>query len=74
MTKKPSRFTQGAWRTLLASVLSGEDRKLGELKLLDEGDRERLFEIPDHTFTPYLNLPVHERIRSAAQREKDGRQ
>ena len=70
--KETIAFYARSMETLLASVLSGEDRKLGELKLLDEGDRERLFEIPDHTFTPYLNLPVHERIRSAAQREKDG--
>ncbi len=58
-------------QTLLTQMVSGGQKKLGELEMLDLSDRENLFDIPDHTFRPYLNLPIHEAARREALRHRD---
>lgn len=58
-------------QTLMAQMMTGEKKKLAELEILDFSDRETFFDIPDHTFRPYLNLPVHEGARREALRRPE---
>ena len=54
---------------LVKSFTAGRNCLLGDLDALSAGDRVALVETPQHTVTPFVNLPVHTMI--ARQMEMD---
>lgn len=51
---------------IVESLISGSSGCLGEIDPLPLTDRLTLIDAPDHTYKPYLNMPIHEMVRRAA--------
>lgn len=51
---------------IVGSFVSGSFDRLGEIDPLALKDRLSLIDIPEHTYKPYLNMPVHEMARQKA--------
>lgn len=58
-----------SYRKLLDGILENDQTLLYDLPVLSAKDKRELIDIPNHTFTPYLNLSIDELIDGNAEAE-----
>lgn len=55
----------------LREMIKDPSRKLSDISLLSPADREKYFDVPNYSVTPFINRPVHQMLKSRAEAEPD---